>query len=135
MWRVSTAPTATAGNSGLNWEKFSLSTSGVSQYSRASRERPMARATSRPPNPPPRIKSLRPGIPPQDSIGPRGAGARALLASACAGTLGPAAGARRGRLARGLGPLAVAPEPPRLRDRRGERRLARRLGRAARADE
>ncbi len=31
MCRVSTAPTATAGSSGLNWKKFSLSTSSVSQ--------------------------------------------------------------------------------------------------------
>jgi len=42
---VSTAPTATAGSSGLNWKKFSLSIRRVSQYSRAARERPIARAT------------------------------------------------------------------------------------------
>src|SRR5229473_918003 len=60
MCRVSTAPTATAGRSGLNWKKFSLSTRSVSQYPRAAREPPIARATSSPPNPPPRLSVLLP---------------------------------------------------------------------------
>src|SRR5213592_3214597 len=57
MCRVSTDPTATAGRSGLNWKKFSLSTRRVSQYPRAARERPAERATSSPANPPPRMRS------------------------------------------------------------------------------
>src|SRR6185295_1888558 len=56
MCRVSTAPTATAGRGGLNWKKFSLSMRSVSQYARASLDFPMDRATSRPANPPPRMR-------------------------------------------------------------------------------
>src|ERR1044072_7427409 len=49
MCRVSTAPTATAGRSGLNWKKFSLSTRSVSQYPRAAREPPTPRRAVRVP--------------------------------------------------------------------------------------
>src|SRR6185436_5019261 len=56
MWRVSTDPTATAGRSGLNWKKFSLSMRSVSQYSRAAFDLLIDRATSSPVNPPPRIR-------------------------------------------------------------------------------
>src|SRR5882672_150423 len=56
MCRVSTAPTATAGRSGLNWKKFSLSIRSVSQYPRASLDLPTDRTTSSPAKPPPRMR-------------------------------------------------------------------------------
>src|SRR6267378_3524897 len=71
MCRVSTDPTATAGRSGLNWKKFSLSTRSVSQWSRAARERPTERATSSPANPPPRMRSRFFAIGPRISSVPR----------------------------------------------------------------
>lgn len=52
MCRVSTAPVATSGNSGLNWKKFSLSTR-VSCTSPLRWARRKALHTSSPPNPPP----------------------------------------------------------------------------------
>src|SRR5262245_34647178 len=63
MCRVSTAPTATAGSSGLNWKKFSLSMSSVSQYPRAVPDRAIARPTSSPPKPPPRMSRRCPAMP------------------------------------------------------------------------
>src|SRR5688572_7026213 len=57
MCRVSTAPVATAGRSGLNWKKFSLSMRSASQYSRARFDRPIERTTSSPAKPPPSTRS------------------------------------------------------------------------------
>src|SRR2546428_13326892 len=102
MWRVSTAPTATAGRRGLNWKKFSLSMRSVSQYSRAAFDLPIARATSSPANPPPRIRSRFFCIG-REYHAARGPGAARTAGSSVSGAF------HRAHLNRGDGLRAVAP--------------------------